>query len=80
MSALAVLKIEDGVYSLVAIVHPPPKQKRMITLREWIREHGVDGETYRLAQWLTPALVAKKTMTFELEPVAEPKPKAVKAK
>lgn len=73
MSALAVLKIEDGVYSLVATVHPPPKQKRIIALRKWIEKNGVDGETYRLADWLTPAVIAKKTMSFELAAVKKAK-------
>ena len=80
MSALAVLKIEDGVYSIVSTIHPPPKQKRMIALRKWIEKNGEDGETYRLANWLTPAVTAKKTMSFELAPAVESKSKVVKAK
>ncbi len=66
MSVLAVLRLQEGGYSLVSTIHPPKKQKRIIALRDWIQEHGVDGETYRLADWATPAVTAKKTMTFEL--------------
>jgi hypothetical protein len=85
MSELVVLEIVDGGYYLAAELTPPKKQKRLIALRTWIEKSGEDGSTYRLADFLTPAVKAKRTMSFELadpEPAtaAAPKPKALKAK
>lgn len=83
MSELVVVSLEDGAYYEAGTVDPPAKQKRIRTLKEWIRAHGKDGKTYRLAGWLTPAIGCKETKTMELierhppadkpEPIAEAK-------
>ncbi len=66
MSELVVLSLEDGAFHDAGTVDPPSKQKRIRTLKEWIRENGKDGKTYRLAGWLTPAISCKETRTMEL--------------
>ncbi len=66
MNELVVLSLEDGAFHDAGTVDPPSKQKRIRTLKEWIREHGKDGKTYRLAGWLTPAISCKETRTMEL--------------
>lgn len=78
MNELVVLSLEDGAFHDAGTVDPPSKQKRIRTLKEWIRENGKDGKTYRLAGWLTPAISCKETRTMELieriPPAAEPSP------
>lgn len=66
MNELVVLSLEDGAFHDAGTVDPPSKQKRIRTLKEWIRENGKDGKTYRLAGWLTPAISCKETRTMEL--------------
>jgi len=66
MNELVVLSLEDGAFHDAGTVDPPSKQKRIRTLKEWIRENGKDGKTYRLAGWLTPAISCKETKTMEL--------------
>jgi len=79
MNELVVLSLEDGAFHDAGTVDPPSKQKRIRTLKEWIRENGKDGKTYRLAGWLTPAISCKETRTMELieripPPGPEPSP------
>jgi hypothetical protein len=66
MNELVVLSLEDGAFHDAGTVDPPSKQKRIRTLKEWIRAHGKDGKTYRLAGWLTPAISCVETKTMEL--------------
>lgn len=76
MNEIEVLKLEDGAWYYAGTVNPPPKQKRIRTLKEWIRAHGEDGKTYRLTGWLTPAIDCKETKRMELfERKVPPKPK-----
>ena len=79
MNDLVVLSLEDGAFHDAGTVDPPSKQKRIRTLKEWIRKNGKDGKTYRLAGWLTPAISCKETRTMELieripPPGPEPSP------
>ncbi len=74
MNELVVLSLEDGAFHDAGTVDPPSKQKRIRTLKEWIRAHGKHGKTYRLAGWLTPAISCIETKTMELierQPPAE---------
>lgn len=66
MNDLVVLSLEDGAFHDAGTVDPPSKQKRIRTLKEWIRANGKDGKTYRLAGWLTPAISCVETKTMEL--------------
>lgn len=79
MNEIVVLSLEDGAFHEAGPpVDPPSKQKRIRTLKDWIREHGKDGKTYRLAAWLTPPISCKETKTMELIerelPGAKPSP------
>lgn len=67
MNEIVVLSLEDGAFHEAGPpVDPPSKQKRIRTLKDWIRKHGKDKKTYRLAAWLTPAISCIETKTMEL--------------
>jgi len=66
MSRLIVLSIEEGAYCHAGEVDPPVKQRRILTLREWIKKHGEDGKTYRLARWLTGPIELQTRTVVEL--------------
>jgi len=78
MSEVVVLSVDGGEIHHIASIDVPGKQKRIRALRDWIKGHGADGTTYRLAKFVTPPVRAEETTVMEaLElPLSEPKPKA----
>ncbi len=80
MNELIVLSLVDGKTYHVDSVKVPEKQKRIRALRDWIKAHGEDGITYRLAKWATPPVLAQEIKVMESKelPLQEPKPKAEK--
>lgn len=80
MNLLMVMSIVDAEFHHVDSVNVPDKQKRIRALREWIKAHGEDGVTYRLAKFATPPVLAKEVKVMESKelPLQEPKPKVEK--
>jgi len=78
MNELIVLSVDDG--KTVATVTVPEKQKRIRALNDWIKAHGQDGVTYRMAKFVTPPVRAEETKVMQpvALPASDPKPKEAK--
>lgn len=79
MSEVVVLSVDGGEIHHIASIDVPDKQKRIRALRDWIKGHGADGTTYRLAKFVTPPVRAEETVIMEALELnvtpAEPKKK-----
>ena len=75
MNEVIVLSVNDD--KIVASVTVPEKQKRIRALNDWIKAHGQDGITYRMAKFVTPPVRAEETKIMQpVElPLSDSKPK-----